>query len=361
MRGMETYRHYYGKLSGAEREIYRRAEAGLLAFEKEFSLPRTDGRRLCEIIEMLRLDVPMIFHLKSFKYLTSPGRETVTFKPEYSVRKAEYLRTAEILEKRLDRILAPATGLDFFEKERFIHDYIVKNVTYERLDRKYSHEISGVLCHGIGVCEGIAKTFKAMCDFLGVPCYVMIGIGVPPEERTGKKREAHAWNGVVTEKGATGVDATFDLSLSKASLIDGSVRYDYFNVSDEVMLRDHSEVRYGAGGCPVSEFDRYLVTGDIAKKDLGGVSKIMKKAARPPYCVAFRTEGYLDREELVNEIKREAEGDKRYRRYSGFILSFDKTTGVCEIKMKRPNEREADSPVKTADKTDRKEDTDAQC
>lgn len=29
--------------------------------------------------------------------------------------------------------------------------------------------------------------------------------------------------------------------------------------------------------------------------------------------------------------------------------------------MKRPNEREADSPVKTADKTDRKEDTDAQC
>lgn len=358
---METYRYYYEKLSRVEREIYRSAETGILNFEKEFSLPKTDGRRLCEIIEMLRLDVPMIFHLKSFKYLSSPGRETVIFKPEYSVGKAEYLRTEEILKKRLSRILAPATGLDFFEKERFVHDYIVKNVTYERLDRKYSHEIGGVLCHGIGVCEGIAKTFKAMCDFLGVPCYVIVGIGVPPEERTGKKSEAHAWNGIVTEKGTTGVDATFDLTLSKSSLIDDSVRYDYFNVSDEVMLRDHSDVRYGADGCPVSEFDRYLVTKKIAKKEFGGVSKILKNAAIPPYCVAFRTEGYSDREELVNEIRREMEGDKRYRMYSGFILSFDKMTGVCEIKMKHPTERETDSPVKTADKNDRREDANAQC
>lgn len=165
MSGMETYRYYYEKLSRVEREIYRSAETGILNFEKEFSLPKTDGRRLCEIIEMLRLDVPMIFHLKSFKYLSSPGRETVIFKPEYSVGKAEYLRT----------------------------------------------------------------------------------------------------------------------------------------------------------------------------------------------------EGYSDREELVNEIRREMEGDKRYRMYSGFILSFDKMTGVCEIKMKHPTERETDSPVKTADKNDRREDANAQC
>ena len=46
------------------------------------------------------------------------------------------------------------------EKERAIHDYIVKSVVYKDVEAPYSHEAPGALLYGIGVCEGISKAFK---------------------------------------------------------------------------------------------------------------------------------------------------------------------------------------------------------
>ena len=230
------HRYYEEGLSGAEGEAFRALCRGLSSFDRQFSAPRLDTRRLGEIFSMVKLDCPEFFHVESlaFKYFENSSSVTVT--PTYTMDRREYEATREIVKKRIKKVLAPAEGLSGVKLERFIHDYIVKSVRYDKLKKAYSHEVTGPLCHGIGVCEGISKTFKLLCDEAGIDCMVATGIGVPPESATGKKSERHAWNIVFLYGTAYGVDVTFDLSLSR----DGKIKYYYFNAAEEVMSRCHS-------------------------------------------------------------------------------------------------------------------------
>lgn len=43
------------------------------------------------------------------------------------------------------------------EQEKSIHDFILENVTYDKLQKQYSHEIIGPLQQGIGVCEALPR------------------------------------------------------------------------------------------------------------------------------------------------------------------------------------------------------------
>lgn len=243
---MEHFRFYRSRLSPSERAVYRALEEGMSKTESEFSVPRLPSSRLSEIAAMLRLDNPMLFHFRSFKCVSVPQSSSITVKMSYTMKKAQYEDTAKAVRKRLDKILAPCTELNEEERELFIHDYLVRNVVYERLERPYSHEVTGPLCHGIGVCEGIAKSFKLMCDELSIPCLVAVGRGVAPERKTGKKAELHAWNIVYSGKIPYGVDVTFDLAVSKDK---NGICYNYYNVPDSVMMRDHSDVLFPVVPC----------------------------------------------------------------------------------------------------------------
>ena len=58
------------------------------------------------------------------------------------------------------------------------------------------------------MCEGIAKTVKALCDAVGLPCIVALSEAAP--ERGVKYR--HTWNVVTVEGQRYHLDATFDNS-----------------------------------------------------------------------------------------------------------------------------------------------------
>ena len=76
------------------------------------------------------------------------------------------------LESRINRLVQQAGDLSPEEKEKYIHDFICTNVTYDKLKKQYSHEIIGPLQQGVGVCEGIAKTVKILCDRMGMECII---------------------------------------------------------------------------------------------------------------------------------------------------------------------------------------------
>lgn len=83
-----------------------------------------------------------------------------------------------------------AKDLSEWEKEKYIHDFICDNVTYDKLKKAYSHEIIGPLGHGVGVCEGIAKSVKVLCDALGIWCMIAV-CGNNPEKGI---KYRHTWN-----------------------------------------------------------------------------------------------------------------------------------------------------------------------
>ena len=244
-----SYRYYEGTLSSAEREAYRAMRSGLSSYETSFSVPRLDTRRLGEIFSMVKLDDPLIFHTGSLSFVAKDGASNITVKPVYSMKKQEYSSTVEIVKKRVRKVMAPADGFLPIETEKYIHDYIVRNVRYDKLKKTYSHEVTGPLCHGIGVCEGMSKVFKLLCDAAGIECLVVTGIGVPPNAATGKKSERHAWNIVIINGVAAALDVTFDASLSSG----GRICRAFFNVSDEVMRTCHGSEDFPVPRCPGSK------------------------------------------------------------------------------------------------------------
>ena len=140
----------------------------------------------------------------------------------------------------MTRLLRPLRSLPPAEQERAIHDFVVENVRYDKLEKPYSHEVIGPLANGVGVCEGMAKTVKLLCDGLGLPCM----IAVSDRDRANGERYLHAWNIVQLGGQCYHLDATFDNSLSKYG-----TRYDYFNLDDTKIFRDHRPLLYPAPPC----------------------------------------------------------------------------------------------------------------
>ena len=150
--------------------------------------------------------------------------------PEYLFDKGKIRQHRQAVAARLDRLARPLQGKSDRDKELAIHAFILENVRYDKLKKPYSHEIIGPLTQGVGVCEGIAKTVKALCDAVQLPCIVALSEAAP--ERGVKYR--HTWNVISVDGQRYHLDATFDNSLQR-----GTPRYDYFNLDDRHIFRDH--------------------------------------------------------------------------------------------------------------------------
>lgn len=141
------------------------------------------------------------------------------------------------INQEMESFLYQCEGKNIVDSEKIIHDYLVEKVTYKDIDAPYSHEMPGVFLYGIGVCEGIAKAFKYLCDNTGISSGIVVG-----NIKSGNT--AHVWNQVCIDNEWYNVDVTFDSNLTKYS---GDVRYDYFNVTD-CELMDRSSF-YGVHLC----------------------------------------------------------------------------------------------------------------
>lgn len=233
--------YYYRQLDREKRGVYDAMLAGMEALAPGIRVPRLDGPELSDIYLRLKLDTPLMFYVTGFQYRWMPGADHVELLPEYLFDKGKIRQHRQAVTARLDRLARPLQGKSDRDKELAIHAFILENVRYDKLKKPYSHEIIGPLTQGVGVCEGIAKSVKALCDRLGLWCIVALAENNP--EKGIKYR--HAWNVVRLGGQYYHLDATFDNSLGG----DGLVRYDYFNLDDRRIFRDHEALVYPVPPC----------------------------------------------------------------------------------------------------------------
>ena len=169
---MEPY--YYMQMDKQQQAAYRDMKAGLQALAPSFLVTRLENRVLGDIFFQLRLDCPEIFYAVGFQYRFYPDSTKVELVPEYLFEKAKIREHQKAMEARIAKLIRPAQALTAWEKELYIHDFICQGVRYDKLKKPYSHEIIGPLGQGVGVCEGIAKTVKILCDELGIWCMIAI-------------------------------------------------------------------------------------------------------------------------------------------------------------------------------------------
>lgn len=122
-----------------------------------------------------------------------------------------------------------------YEKEKALHDYIVKNTEYdeENYDAdtipQESYSPYGILIKNTGVCSGYAKTMKLLLNMVDINCKVISGQG---------NYGSHAWNKVEIDGKEYNLDATWDDPVPDKG--PNYVRYDYFNISDDELSKDHN-------------------------------------------------------------------------------------------------------------------------
>ena len=222
--------YYYKTLSKPHKAAYDAMAQGFRALAPAIRVERLENSELSDIYTRLKLDEPGLWFVVGFTYRFYPQASHVELVPEYLFDKGKIREHRQAIDSRTARLLRPLQGKPQRQQLEAIHDFILENVRYDKLQKSYSHEVIGPLTQGVGVCEGIAKTVKLLCDGLGIECIVALCHNDP--ERGIKYR--HAWNVVKLEGKWYHVDATFDNSLQR-----GVKRYDYFCLDDKHIFRDH--------------------------------------------------------------------------------------------------------------------------
>lgn len=288
---MEQY--YYNLLTKPQQNTYHAIKAGLESLAPSFQIPRLEGKELADIYFMVRLDNPEIFYSTTFKYRYYPDSGNAEMIPEYLFDKNKIKDHQKAMKARVEKLALPIMKASEQEKLLYIHDFICQNVRYDKLKKAYSHEIIGPLGHGVGVCEGIAKSVKILCDKLGIWCMVAISDNNP--EKGIKYR--HAWNIVKVDKQFYHLDVTFDNSLGKL----GELRYDYFRLCDKQFFRDHEPVLWKTPLCTDSDRSYYR-DKKLSFTKMEEVQKRAMQAAKKGKILTFHWRGGYMTKEIVTEF-----------------------------------------------------------
>lgn len=303
MKQAEEY--YYGRMPKDKQNTYRAMLAGLMDLSDEILLPQvptTDGNWLYDVFFQLRLDHPEIFWAVGFKYRHYKDSPNLILIPEYIFDKNKIREHKKALHARVEKLVRPAAKFSEWDKEKYVHDFICENIRYDKLKKPYSHEIIGPLGHGVSVCEGIAKSVKILCDALGVWCVIAI-CGNNPEKGI---KYRHTWNIVRINGQYYHLDATFDNTLGRNEDDSVSIRYDYFNLDDKNIFRDHEPLIAPAPACPDGSHSYYREK-KLSFTKIEDVYKRALQAARKGREFTFHWRGsYLTREvlaDLVDQIQ----------------------------------------------------------
>jgi hypothetical protein len=282
--------YYYNQLSKIEQKAYYAIKEGLLNIAPSFSVPLLDGKTLSDIYFMVRMDHPEIFWSVKFSYRYYKDSDHAEMIPEYLFKKNQIMEHRTAMDSRVKKLARQAEKLSEKEKELFVHDFICENVRYDKLKKAYSHEIIGPLGQGVGVCEGIAKSVKILCDALGIWCIIALCDNNP--EKGIKYR--HMWNVVRIDGKYYHLDATFDNSLGKEAII----RYDYFNLSDSQIFKDHEPAIYKLPVCSDGDHTYYREK-KLSWTKYEDVRKRAAQAVKKGKVLIFHWRGgYLTREVL---------------------------------------------------------------
>lgn len=245
-----TIQYYFDKLTENQKTIYNLMKSGIEGFAEEIKLPLKPIDEISTILNYLRLDNPLIYYVSTFSQSSDYFNKTCRIMPQYiysrrSVKENEaaimnYLRVFDAVKTKSD-----------FEKELFVHDYCLNNFRYDYSFKDDSFSIIGPVFHKTAVCAGIARFAKLAFDYIGIKSLIVSGEAKNP--LIDSSTEKHAWNIVKIGGNAYHLDVTFDMGLT------GKLkRYDYFNLSDEDIKKDHV-INKDVPACTTERNDYYSI------------------------------------------------------------------------------------------------------
>ena len=245
--GRVKLRRAYSTLNEDEKSLYRAAYAHIEDFtdeEDEDSEPKSylleevklvdyslTDKQIAKVRSAILRDNPDLFYLSSRYYYTE-GNDYISFTFKSNVKEDEYRLRKKKLNAVIKKIIGSmGSNLSEFERELYIHDYIIKNCKYDdNADDSVSEDpytAYGCLVKHKAVCEGYTAAFQLLLSYAGIESYSIDGSGNNDSDAN------HTWNVVKIGGSWYHTDITWD---------DGKPynRYDYFNLTQEQILKSHA-------------------------------------------------------------------------------------------------------------------------
>ena len=240
---IEYTKFYYQALSEEKKSIYKELYEGFKARKKNIEvhvdLRRLTPKDISDIAISVYNDTPSFYYLDVTKYSYIPTPFGYIYSQNYIYTDKEIEEYDRRLEQGLNifqkKYILP--NMTEYQKEKIIHDYLVKTVVYDHEALNSANHIDeafnvlGPLLKKRAVCWGIACAFKLLCDYCQIKSFVVIGNTIPRQGDAG-----HAWNMVKINEETFHVDVTWDIKEKG----DISFCYDYFNLDDKLILANHT-------------------------------------------------------------------------------------------------------------------------
>lgn len=208
-----------------------------------------DLNRLMDQVNEDMLELPMYSSIIRGYNLSRKG-DTLTIHIDYNITPEQH---DQAIGKAKDIIQSVITdGMTDYEKEKAIHDYIVDHVIYDEAGSPGSSSFTmyGALVKESAVCHGYAESFRYLGYLAGLDVKLVSGESLYNGQYIG-----HAWN-IITLDGETyHVDTTWDDPIGDQ----GGIRsYAYFNVTDEVLEKDHIWLRNNYERCDATYYNYFV-------------------------------------------------------------------------------------------------------
>ncbi len=235
-KGTGFFRHSYEGLDEAGKQAYALILQSIKDHPERIRVPKLNSKQLNDVFSALSYDNPGMLCLGSDCRLISRGGKHY-FIPTYTegadVCKARTLQLEEKVAKIKEQALKYKSD---YEKEKFVHDYIIRNCTYTYDTEKPNVNSSyGALIQKEAACEGYSRAFQLILSKLDIDVRLVTGKAVDEIEGT----VGHMWNIVVLDGANYFVDLTWDDPVSSESIIG----YSYFNVTDNMLKATHTQIQ----------------------------------------------------------------------------------------------------------------------
>lgn len=226
-------RYFISKLTDEQQQIFKKIYDSIMNFEE--SITFNTSKEIVTVDDfkniymwLIDYECPELMQINgewNWNYVVLDGKQCITsLKPGYQMTKIQYqtalLEIGEILFNFKEKLMHKTD----YEKELYVHDYIVESVVYDD-DSEFSNCPYGVFNKKAARCQGLCKSFMWCMWTLDIDCLCVVG----------NASGMHSWNIVKIDNVYSYVDLTWDNGLSTDLL----TSHYYFNINDELLKKSH--------------------------------------------------------------------------------------------------------------------------
>lgn len=304
--------YYYDNLSPDEKDAYLALYYGFIEYDESIRM-EIQEKDMKEVFTAVLYDNPDIFWV-DFKYEYMVYSDSVAFSPKYRLTESEIKTMQDSVNDKIDEIMAEVDKLDSeYEKELFIHDYIVENTEYDLSTlNNLGDTVFSVLVSGKSICEGYSRAAQVLLDKAGISNYLVIG-----DTESDGEILSHMWNVVTLNGEKYHLDVTWD-DLND----DFDTVYFYFNVTDEYISRDHTNIKPSNNNCN-STLENYFVKENAMVYTYKGYSYLVQQSV-DALLKDNSVELYFANDADFQKALKDLENDNGFFSYVNFVVNKSK-------------------------------------